>query len=175
MLTRSVRLLGSYLQPSPNLGLYLFSYFWSCDCPNSRVLAWTAQENGYKCWAAATPWGRWIYRCGSILTSGGKSSARQHSSAWFLPSWPKDFLSTTKEDQYGPAVNWWESKSCSGIWEREDRKNKEGICLLWNFLDLLNLLIPILRLQLIRFNTCLVGLGIFRKLLQRIFVQCIHI
>lgn len=122
MLTSSIQLLGSYLQPSPNLGHCLFSCFWSCDCLNSRVLARSPQESGVECWAAATPWGRWFYRCGGILTSGGKSSARQHSSAWFLRSWPKGFLSLTKEDLYGPAMNSWENKSFSGIWERGQEK-----------------------------------------------------
>lgn len=175
MLTSSIWLLGSYLQPSPNPGHCLFSCFWSCGCPDSRVLAWSPQESGDKCWAAASPWGRWFYGCGGILTSGHKSSARQNSGAWFLPSWPKGFLPPTKEDQYGPAVNRWENKSFGGIWEREDGKNKEGICLLCHFIDLLNFLIPILRLQLIRLDACLVGLGIIKKLLQRIFVYGVYI
>lgn len=102
-------------------------------------------------------------------------------SAWFLSSWPKGFLSLIREDWYGSAVNWLENKSFGRIWERGDRKNKEGICLICNFIDSLNVLIHILRLQLLRFDLCLIGLGIFRKFLWCIYTYiyiyvpwCIH-
>lgn len=110
-----------------------------------------------------------------MLTSGSESFARQNSSAWFLSSWPMGFLSLIKEDWYGSVVNWLENKPFSRIWERGDRKNKEGICLICNFIDSLNVLIHILRLQLLRFYLCLVGLGVFGNLLQRIFLVYIYI
>lgn len=54
-------------------------------------------------------------------------------------------------------------------------KIKEGIPLFCNFIDVLNLLVPILRLLLIRFDTCLVTLEIPRKLLEIFCVACTYI
>lgn len=101
----------------------------------------------------------WVLETRTLQGSTVLPSSCQAGQRAFVPLW---------RETVGLAEIWWESKTFSGIWRggggKENKTNKvKGICLQCNFIDMLNLLIPISRLQLIRSDPGLAGLVIFKK------------